>query len=53
MKSTSFNIPPELIFSHIWAIRSDARLAVMQQSLDSLIADIGSPEIIPNNHTVI
>ena len=53
MKFSSSNISPELIFSHMWAIQSDARLAVMQQSLDSLIADIGSPEIIPNNHTVI
>ena len=53
MKPSSFNIPPELIFSHIWAIRSDARLAVMQQSLDSLIAEIGNPKIIPNDLTVI
>ena len=53
MKSTSFKIPPELIFSHIWAIRSDARLAVMQQSLDSLIAEIGNPQIIPNDLTVV
>lgn len=53
MKSNPLNIPPELIFSHIWAIRSDARLAVMQQSLDSLIAEIGNPKIIPNDLTVI
>ena len=53
MKSNSLNIPPELIFSHIWAIRSDARLAVMQQSLDSLIAEIGNPKIIPNDLTVV
>lgn len=53
MKFSSSNISPELIFSHIWAIQSDARLAVMQQSLDSLIAEIGSPEIIPNDLTVI
>lgn len=53
MKSNSLNKPPELIFSHIWAIRSDARLAVMQQSLDSLIAEIGNPNIIPNDLTVI
>ncbi len=53
MKGTSLNIQPELIFSHIWAIQSDARLAVMQQSLDSLIAEIGNPEIIPNDLDVI
>lgn len=53
MKPNPLNIPPELIFSHIWAIRSDARLAVMQQSLDSLIAEIGNPKIIPNDLTVI
>lgn len=53
MKYSSSNISPELIFSHIWAIQSDARLAVMQQSLDSLIADIGRPEIILNDLIVI
>jgi hypothetical protein len=53
MKPNPLNIPPELIFSHIWAIRSDARLAVMHQSLDSLIAEIGNPKIIPNDLTVI
>lgn len=53
MNYSSSKISPELIFSHIWAIRSDARLAIMQQSLDSLIAEIGSPKIIPNDLTVI
>lgn len=53
MNSISSNIPPELIFSHIWAIRSGARLAAMQQSLDSLITEIGNPQIIPDDLTVI
>lgn len=53
MNYSSSKISPELIFSHIWAIRSDARLAIMQQSLDSLITEIGSPKIIPNDLTVI
>lgn len=47
------HMQPELIISHIWSTRSKARLAVMQQSLDALLKDLGNPKIVPNDRQII
>lgn len=46
------SIPAELIFSHYLGISSKPRLAVMHQSLDSLLNKIGNPEIKVNDSVV-
>ena len=53
MESNLSLVQPELIISHIWSTRSKARLAVMQQSLDALLKDLGNPKIVPNDRQVI
>mgnify|MGYP003214493369 FL=1 len=46
-------ISPELILSHYWAASTKPRLAVMYQSLNTLLDKIGNPEIKPNDFTII
>ena len=46
-------ISPELILSHYWAASAKPRLAVMYQSLNTLLDKIGNPEIKPNDFTII
>lgn len=53
MESNLSLVQPELIFSHIWSTRSKARLAVMQQSLEALLKELGNPKIIPNDCQII